>query len=340
MYAILEVYRMKILVIALASLSITSCSSIRSFESTDIITPEGITYSMPKKDIVVTFTVDSNAVTNIAVATTAAYGDGSKQYVLQHRYNALGKNTSDIKVSEGGLLNTVTSTTTSDIPAIFQNLGTLYGNLSTGMVTSYTSNPIKDCENDGKHAFIFPAGTDVYERCGFIVNIEASTLETEKPVPSKQMKKTNSGIFYRQNESYLVSISGKGVNFPIKVYSPSNSKISFLPASKSLIANNKSEFDLIDGVPKRYHQDVDGEVLAAVKLPFLAIAAAADGAISVLDRSTIKETKKAKLAEENRKRVVIEQRRDDCVKVIQEKIESKEEQESRRERMELLCKDV
>jgi hypothetical protein len=76
-------------------------------------------------------------------------------------------------------------------------------------------------------------------------------------------------VFYRQSEPYEITVkdSSTNANYQKIILSPSQSKISFLPISKTLFANNEASFTFEDGIPKSAKQDTDGELIALVKIP-------------------------------------------------------------------------
>jgi hypothetical protein len=96
-----------------------------------------------------------------------------------------------------------------------------------------------------------------------------STSE-QKPTASNF---ANPGVFYRQALPYRVTVSDpkaseSGPSTQFLVFSPSEAPVLFLPAKKSLFAaDNKIDLQFTDGVLTSYSQDIDGELLALVKLP-------------------------------------------------------------------------
>lgn len=262
---------MKKFVLIFTALSITSCSSIKSVEMPLQSQMGGLNYYMPKKDLVIKVKVENASISQVTFEESLAYPDLSKPYMLKYATNAIGKNTLHVRITKEGLLTSVSSTTISNLPDIFGSLGTNIGN-----VKAY-SNKIRDekCIIDGDYVFIYqiPLVQDLpttYEPCGsnkLGITISKLIPNTKTISHIKTVSKSYSGIFYRQNEPYMVKANyDKGEDSDI-VYSPSNSKTSFLPISKTMFANNKAEITLIDGMVTEYKQDVDSEVLALLQTP-------------------------------------------------------------------------
>ncbi len=258
----MENIMLKILLVFAFSFSIISCSSIKSTESPS--DSDGLSYYMPKKDFVVTVNVKSSKITKVTLGTTPAYPDLSKQYVLRHGSNYLGKNTLDVSVNEKGLLTSSKSTTVSNVTDAFKNLATTYGQLRTFSLVG--TPPATGCTTDGDHIFTYN-GVGAYNACGISIVIGKPYLSPATKKHEKPEEKSYSGIFYRQNEPYNISATGNGLNVSSIVFSPSDAKTLFLPVSKTFFANNEAEFTFKDGIPTKYKQDTDGEIIAALKLP-------------------------------------------------------------------------
>ncbi|GGO86267.1 hypothetical protein GCM10011348_36730 [Marinobacterium nitratireducens] len=256
---------MRIFMVFLCALFVTSCSSIKSIEDPKAEDVDGLTYYMPKKDFVVTVNVESNKITRVSFGTTPAYPDLSKQYVLNHGSNLLGKNTLDVAVNEKGLLTSSKSTTVSNVTDAFKNLATTYGQLRTYSLVGQPA-PAGNCTTDGEHIFTY-SNTGSYNPCRLIVTISKAALANGTKAHAKKPEESYSGIFYRQNEPYKVAATGLGLNVSSIVFSPSESRILFLPVSKTFFANNEADFAFVDGVPTKYKQDTDGEAIALLKLP-------------------------------------------------------------------------
>lgn len=130
---------------------------------------------------------------------------------------------------------------------------------------------VNTCTRDGDHVFRYEtAGPRT--PCGITVNISRAVAPGVKG-HNKAADKAHSGVFYRQNEPYVMTATGQGFNEAAVVYSPSNAETLFLPVAKTFFANNEADFSFRDGVPTKYKQETEGEAVALLKLPAEVIAA-------------------------------------------------------------------
>ena len=260
---------------------------------------EGLSYYMPKKDLKVTVTVEDHdkihrtpaKITKIDLDTTEAYPDLSKRYVLKHQGSLVSKNDLHIGITENGLLTSSKSTTTSKINEAFKSLAASAPVITRNKTVIQPTEPLK-CKVPGIYTFLYeiPDSEDketLGAPCGIGIDIKKLTSKAPLELIFKAhlegtkntkigsaghiiFKAPYSGIFYRQNEPYKVSASGKVINgFNVQkiIFSPSNSKTSLLPVKKTLFSDNVADFGLEDGVPTKYNQDVDAELVALLKLP-------------------------------------------------------------------------
>ena len=166
-------------VVLLIAILLFACSSIKSIEIPDTkvkdYSDHGLMYFMPKKDFLVTITVDKEKkISKVTLETTASYPDLSKQFVLRYSRNYIGKNTLDVGTTTQGLLTSTKSTTLSNVVDVLKNLAT-----TAGMVTPYALKKIekpgvvdKSCETIGDHSFVLE-GPGKYEKiCGMTIDIE------------------------------------------------------------------------------------------------------------------------------------------------------------------------
>lgn len=254
-------------------LALTACSSVKSTQAPNAeTTSDGLTYFMPKKDFLVKVTVANGKVSNIALDTTEAYPDLSIQYVLNHDLNIVGKNTLNVGVNEKGLLSSATSTTTSGVSEAFQGLAKTLGTIHTMAVPPGINNlpsPPAECKSDGIHTFIYNSVTGPMAVCNDIkITITHETTGvTNLVAAAKENATAYSGIFYRQSQPFRMRAEGSGFIVESTVYSPSYSHTLFLPVSKTFFSDNKADFAFKDGMPTKYDQQTDGEIVAALKLP-------------------------------------------------------------------------
>lgn len=258
---------MKITIIVLTVIALSACSSIKSIQSPDKGTDsvEGLTYFMPNKDFLVTITIKNQKINKVVLGTTPSYPDLSTQYVLRHGGNVFGKNTLDVGVNEAGLLTSTKSTTISNVADAFKNLATTVGQLG-GLRIMKDVDKDQPCTNDGDHSFVFKV-TGQHKACGMVINITKKADLVNVVPHSKTANKEYSGIFYRQNIPYLITATGEGLNVASVVFSPSESETHFLPVSQTFFSNNEADFLFVEGIPTKYKQETEGEVVALFKLP-------------------------------------------------------------------------
>lgn len=241
----------------------SACSSIRSTSAPKGDKVDGLTYYMPKKDILVTMAAKGGSVGAITIHATAAYPDLDQQYALTHGGNVFGKNTLDIGVNENGLLASTKATTVSGVTDAFKSLAA-----SQARSGELDVNAAASCPDERTYSFVFKAKTETYQRCGLAVAVTELGDASGGESHSKDDNKSYSGVFYRQSRPYLVEVRDNGsVLMSQIVFSPSEAPSNFMPVSKTFFANNEAEFTFVDGVPTKYKQETDGEFVALLKLP-------------------------------------------------------------------------
>jgi len=307
-------------IVVLALIALSACSSIRSIQNpakgTDYV--DGLTYFMPKKDLLVTVKVEKknceNVITQITLGTTPSYPDLSEYYVLRYQKNLVGKNTLDVGVNETGLLTSAKSTTVSQISDVFQNLAS-----TAGLIKPFALAPPKRTEKCGvgEHTFVYDFSSGVtVPPCGVNITIEKPPKVDSVHSHSKAMHEEHSGVFYRQTLPYLVRASGDSLNVESIIFSPSGSPIHFLPISKTFASNNEADFVFVAGVPTKYKQDTDGELVALLKLP-AGILGAYFGAIGmVFDSFKTTDKKEADALAESLKLELAKKKYDACISAI------------------------
>ena len=144
-------------------------------------------------------------------------------------------------------------------------------NLATTLGTFSLSNAATSevCAAEGDHTFIEKVDKDIVdsEACGLKVKIKKLGVSSRNTSSGDSESKSVSGIYYRQNEPYEVTVSGRGTNISSIIFSPNQSNTYFLPVSRTFFADNDADFTFEDGVPKQYKQETDSELLALFKLP-------------------------------------------------------------------------
>ncbi|MDN3922525.1 hypothetical protein [Roseateles violae] len=262
----------KYVVLAICSPMLLACASIDSIQSD--APGDGLVYYMPNKDFIVTV-VNNDSGVSASIESSAAYPDLSQPYVLNFNRNWIGKNEIKVGVGASGLLTSAKSTTTSGISDVLKNLAASFG------AAAAMTDPTKEgpCPK-GSFTYVVQLKSRVEKdrklACGLSVVFEPLRwpAETEsKPVTKDELSKgrQGTGIFYRQEEPYLVQVVSTSEPSKISAsaikFSPSQATTRFLPIAKTLFASNEAEFAFTDGMPTKYDQNADGELIGLLKLP-------------------------------------------------------------------------
>jgi hypothetical protein len=312
-------------VVVLALIALSACSSIRSIQNpakgTDYV--DGLTYFMPKKDLLVTVKVEKknceNVITQITLGTTPSYPDLSEYYVLRYQKNLVGKNTLDVGVNEAGLLTSAKSTTVSQISDVFQKLAS-----TAGLIKPFALAPPKktaEC-GVGEHTFVYDFSSGVtVPPCGVNITIKRPPKVDSVHSHSKAVNEEHSGVFYRQHIPYRITADGNGLKVASIVFSPSESPIHFLPISKTFASDNKADFVFSEGIPTKYLQDTDGELVALLKLPADIIGAYFGAIGMVFESFKTTDKKEAEALAESLKLELAKKKYDACISAINAKDE-------------------
>lgn len=261
---------MKIYGCILICVAMAGCSNLESSEVNDKVA-DGLKYHMPNKDVSIKVVVQGGNISSVVIESTPAYPDESKTYLLRFKGNLAGKNSANIGVDPNGLLTSTKSTATSGISESLQNLAQAAGAVGA-LARPASVIPAPSCK-DGTHTFIFPAENLDYKGgqvCG--LNLAIIKKPGQIPVSDRVASSDRSGVFYRQAEPYLVSVSGS-YNASAIIFSPSQSPTYFLPISRTLFANGEADFGFVEGMPTRYNQSTDGEIVGLLTIPASVIGA-------------------------------------------------------------------
>jgi len=287
---------MKNLAILLSIFIFTNCSSLDSRHNDKLFSNEkGLTYYLPKRDLIVTVTIDATgAVSDVTAETTDPYPDSSKAFILKFKNNIFGKSVIDIGVNEKGLLQTSEITSTSQVSEVFKSIGDLAGTatlmfrkFNEDILTSLPSESEKCITGTNTFILDIPNKDTTFSQnlCGLRVTSKPLTTPNVG-LENNQGKITDaweSGIYYRQNFPYRIDVEipfdrvsagsteGKKGGYALYkshiIFSPNNSPTNMLPIPKSFFSNSVANLTFSEGVPTKYKQDKDGELVALLKIP-------------------------------------------------------------------------
>jgi hypothetical protein len=263
--------QLQTLVLLILAGVVTGCSSLSSAPVSK--SAEGLIYYMPRKDIKVTVVREADK-TTVTIGTTGAYADYMRPFVLSYEKSLLARTELKVGVSTTGLLTSTKSVTTPGIGDALKNLASSLGALKG--LSAPPTKPVECPKGTFTHIYTLPLDSKgIDPPCGLKVDIKPMFKESKEEDVAAAGKSPggssgSSGIFYRQDRPYLVHVidpSGTGVNTSDVVFSPSESPIRLLPVARTMFAINTADFAFTDGVPTKFDQDSDGEIVAALKIP-------------------------------------------------------------------------
>lgn len=343
--------RIAILVLALLALGVTSCASVTSkriqqAKPVESLKPgevnqagpaasEGLIYFLPRRDVLLTLTVvnkidgvpvDENHVSQVEIGTTQSYPDLARAYVLLYHKNAIGKNTLDVTVGENGLLTSAASTTKITLVEVLEKLAGV-ASVSSRAEKINVRQPSRITCDPGTHTFILPIPYfgRPEDTCGITVAVgpPAVTTGTDKSSDSqssasREFPSAPSGIYYRENLPYTVTVTGgtNGVSKAAIVFSPNQSATHFLPISRTVFSDNNATLAFNNGVPVNYKEEVDGEAVALIKLPANIIGAYFGAMGRVFDAFKGRDEKEATALAQSLKLELAKQKFDACMAAL------------------------
>ena len=280
-------------------LVLCGCASVQSTPLSAARRIEGVTYFMPKQDLLVTITVkDGGKSHDASIALTQAYPDLSKGYLLQHVANGISKSTSAVQVGTNGLLTTTETSIVSGVTEVAKSLGQIAGTVSAvpgRQILMQEPTPASDNCASGTHVFRI----DLQATGKFVVcddTIEVTRLIARADTAPALGPAEANGLFYRQAEPYSVEVRGGGrVHAAGIVLSPSNAPVRYLPVRRSFAAGNETKVAFTDGMPTSVKQDIDGEFVAIVKLPAVVASSYFKAIGSLFDSFKTRDTNEAEV---------------------------------------------
>lgn len=295
---------------------LTSCASIQSVSSDGSGNTTGLVYFLPMKKFTLSVVVKKGDIVSVTPGVSASFPDVNNRFVLNHRANFLGKNTASVSVTDQGLLSSANSTTISGVSEALINLSSSIG-IRRGLSFSEESSS-SECDIDSTYLFVIDKGDD-RTPCGVTVEIEKLSSGIERPLlaASATERRSGTGVYYRVNEPYIIrAVAPNGLKTESIVFSPIDSDTFFLPVTKTFFASNKAELSFKDGVPNKYVQETDGELVALFKLPADIISAYFAAAGSVFDSFKSSDSKEAAALAESLKLEIAKDKYIACLEAL------------------------
>ncbi|MDG0857322.1 hypothetical protein EXH46_26480 [Pelomonas puraquae] len=303
----------------------TGCASISSEPAAKA--SEGLVYYLPKKDVLVTVVKETKGkavTTSVTIASTAALPDTQQAYAINFNRNWVGKNAMNIGISPTGLLSTAKSTSTSGVADALKNLAESAGMLA-GPGLAAAPLPPPPCA-DGTHTFLYTVEPGAKANaCDLKVTIERIAAAVPAGTPTGAASSpsltggSREGIYYRQEEAFKVTADGPGVKVTAIVLSPSLSPTRFLPMAKSFFGSATADFGFSDGMPTKFDQDADGELIALLKLPADVIGAYFGAVGKLFDSFKTRDTKEAEVLAASTKAELARKKYEACIEAIKSK---------------------
>jgi len=272
----------------------------------------GYTYYLPKKDFVVTVTVTKGQPTAIDFALTPAYPDTSRPFVLKYPSNWIGTNVANVEIDENGLLKSSKATVTSGVSDILTSVASIVGTVGVVSVA-----PVDKPCVDAAHTFVVRSVDDLKEKfCGVTVSIEAlSPYPKGAFVTPNADDESYAGLFYRQAKPFLLRASGP-LNAAKILLAPRDGDVRFLPIARTLFAKNDIDMTFVDGMPTKYDDTRDGEVVALLKLPAAIMTAYFNAVGAVFDSFKTRDDKDSDAIAARLKLELEKSKLDACVQAI------------------------
>jgi hypothetical protein len=283
------------------------------------------------------------------VAVSDIYPDTRNAFSLHPGLNHFGKNTLDVSVSSKGLLSKTQSKTESQVSEAVINLASSKANLKTGKTAAVSSKEdqnvcpragsyqrrirfddmaLKVLDGDAKLASYSEeviCANQTYRLS--VKKYWGGNLRNGPACVEDNTCKAKAGLFYRQPLPYSVEVNLKTTSengvvtylpqLSATIYSPSESPISMLPIKKSFFADNDANFTFEDGVPTKYEEVSDGEIVSLLKLPADVLSAYFSAVGSVFEGFKTADTSEAESLTKQLELQLLKKKVDDCLDALE-----------------------
>lgn len=264
-------------VIAVLALPLSGCAALKSKRHTDSKLEPGIGYYLPNGDIRVTLTVsaDGSGVAPVFAVDTLYYPDAAERYSVTVPKNILGATEATIKVSEAGLLESVTYTYE---PQILQAMASIPTPQPAALVAETVRQ--SGCKDPGAYVAILSPGSSGAKLCGYYITVSPlgseqreqprSTYARGRDEPDR--RGPTNGLYFRMNLPYRVDIrtgedKGARTVWSDIALSPTGASTLFVQTHRSLFATVSGAIKFHNGVLVSFAPKSSSEIETAAKLP-------------------------------------------------------------------------
>lgn len=263
--------------IAVLALPLSGCAALESKRHTDSKLDPGLGYYLPNGDIRVTLTVSSNGsdMLHDFAVDTLYFPDAAERYSVTVPKNILGATEATIKVSEAGLLQSVTYTYE---PQILQAMASIPTPQPASLVVAAGRDG--GCKDPGDYVAILSPRSGGTTLCGYYITVSAlGSDRSEQPRSTYARARTDTdhrgptnGLYFRMNLPYRVDVrTGKEADartvWSDIALSPTGASTLFVQTHRSLFATVSGAIKFHHGVLVSFAPKSTSELETAAKLP-------------------------------------------------------------------------
>lgn len=297
----------------------------------------GIIYHLPERKFIISVTVDKDSkITAVAAHATDPLPkiDRQLEFCGSFHRNILAENSADFQVTTSGLL---TSSDTESKPKVSEALKAVaktagYGSV-LGMLLEQESDQGANCTPGLTHSIIIDPDLDIENKaklklCGIQFHITPPDSVTSDKMNARVEPGTYWGLFYRQDEPYILTTSEESpFHFSSALLAPNRSPIRYLPLEWNFFADSSSTIRFTGGMPTQYKEKMGSEALGLVSLPADVLDAYFSAIGSMFEKIGLASSAKSKtetavasqetaFAEQERRRLLAEERLQACQQAL------------------------
>jgi hypothetical protein len=302
-----------VLLVFLSGCASISSTPLRTDSPSDAV---GLSYYLPKQDLVLTLTVAENKAPvpgkrSIAITPGPIVADTEEAYMLTFRRSQIATSVADVRVNANGLLDTTSAgSSTSQLSVILGKLAEAAAMRTQQFMPSDASpeaEPENLCDKPGAYVWVLDVeGKEAVAppqlgghpvlgslgRCAIAVTTDvpsagANCVSGEDTSCSEAAKETRAGLYYRQKLPVDVvvmdSVERASYSATVPVVG-ARSPRRFLPIPDAAFGTVNWSFAFTDGIPTQYKVDATSEVLGLISLPASVITAYSSAVVAGFNR--------------------------------------------------------